>query len=73
MPSIGNGSQHRCLTLEEAHQSALAQIRRAFAKDVLPFVRGLSIHEITRIHLIEVIGRIEACKSLPARRKYERG
>jgi hypothetical protein len=39
------------------------------AKHALSFVRGFSIHEITRIHLLEVIGRIETRKSLSVGQK----
>jgi integrase len=56
--------QHRQLTLEEGRQSSLEQIPRAFKKDVFPFLKRLTIYEITRPHLLEVIGRIEKRNSL---------
>ncbi len=49
----------RELVLEEGRQSTLEQIRRAFKKDILPAVHRMTIHEITRHHLLEVIERIE--------------
>lgn len=50
-------------------QSALGQIQRVFAKDVLPRLRGLAVLEIARAHLLEVIGRIETRKSLSVAEK----
>ncbi|WP_407668609.1 phage integrase central domain-containing protein [Paraburkholderia xenovorans] len=51
---------YRALALEEGRQSTLAQIRRAFKKDVIPPLRQMTIHEITRHHLLEAVGRIES-------------
>jgi hypothetical protein len=61
--------QHRQLTLEEGRQSSLEQIPRAFKKDVFPFLKRLTIYEITRPHLLEVIGRIEKRNSLSVAEK----
>ena len=54
----------RALALEEGRQSTLAQIRRVFKKDVIPPLRRMTVHEITRHHLLEVVGRIEKRGSL---------
>lgn len=59
----------RELVLEEGRQSTLEQIRRAFRKDVLPALRRMTVHEITRHHLLEVIGRIEKRGSLSVAEK----
>ncbi|RQV02977.1 DUF4102 domain-containing protein [Burkholderia cenocepacia] len=61
--------QHRQLVLAEGRQSTLEQIRRVFKKDVLPNLRRMTIHEITRHHLLEVIGRIEKRNSLSVAEK----
>lgn len=61
--------EHRQLTLEEGRQSSLEQIRRVFKKDVFPSLRRLTIYEITRPHLLEVIGRIEKRNSLSVAEK----
>lgn len=47
---------YRTLALSEGQQSTLAQIRRVFKKDVIPVLRRMTIYEITRHHLLEVIG-----------------
>ena len=60
---------YRQLSLEEGRQTSLGQIRRVFKRDVLPLLRGQTIYEITRQHLLEVIGRIEARKSLSVAEK----
>lgn len=59
----------RELVLEEGRQSTLEQIRRAFRKDVLPALHRMTIHEITRHHLLEVIERIEKRGSLSVAEK----
>ena len=51
--------EHRQYTLEEGRQSSLSQIRRVFRKDVFPYLKPLSIYEVTRPMLLEVIDRIE--------------
>lgn len=60
---------YRTLALEEGRQSSLAQIRRVFKKDVIPVLRRMTIHEITRHHLLEVVGRIEKRGSLSVAEK----
>ncbi|MGQ3673222.1 hypothetical protein ACT6QG_12620 [Xanthobacter sp. TB0136] len=47
---------HRCLSLEEGRQTSLEQIGRVFKKDVFPSLRHLTIYEITRAHLLDIIG-----------------
>ena len=47
--------EHRQLTLEEGRQSSLEQIRRVFKKDVFPHLKRLTIYEVTRPHLLEVM------------------
>jgi hypothetical protein len=61
--------EHRQLTLEEGRQSSLEQIRRVFKKDVFPYLKRLTIYEVTRPHLLEVIGRIEKRDSLSVAEK----
>lgn len=61
--------EHRQLTLEEGRQSSLDQIRRAFKNDVFPHLRRLTIYEITRPLLLEVIARIEKRGSLSVAEK----
>jgi len=60
---------YRMLALSEGRQSTLAQIRRVFKKDVIPVLRRMTIYEITRHHLLEVIGRIEKRGSLSVAEK----
>lgn len=54
---------HRSIVLPDGRQSTLSQIRRGFDNDVLPLLRSLSIYDVTRGHLLEVIQRIEGRKS----------
>jgi len=61
--------EHRQLTLEEGRQSSLEQIRRVFRKDVFPYLKRLTIYEVTRPHLLAVIGRIEKRNSLSVAEK----
>lgn len=61
--------EHRQLTHEEGRQSSLEQICRVFKKDVFPFFKRMTIYEITRPHLLEVIGRIEKRNSLSVAEK----
>lgn len=60
---------HRKLALEEGRQTTLDQIKRVFKKDVFPVLRHLSIHEITRAHLLDIIGKVEARDSLSVAEK----
>lgn len=55
--------RYRRLELEEGPQSTLAQIQRAFGRDVLPSLRRRAIFEVTRADLLEVIDRIEERKA----------
>jgi len=50
---------HRGLSLEEGRQTSLEQIPRVFEKDVFPVLRHTNIHDITRAHLLDIIGRVE--------------
>ena len=61
--------EHRQLTLEEGRQSSLDQIRRTFKNDVFPHLKRLTIYEITRPLLLEVIARIEKRGSLSVAEK----
>ncbi|AZD84290.1 Integrase [Pseudomonas chlororaphis subsp. aureofaciens] len=60
---------HRAIVLPDGRQSTLSQIRRGFDNDVLPLLRSLSIYDVTRGHLLEVVQRIEARKSLSVAEK----
>ena len=60
---------HRKLSLEEGRQTSLAQIGRVFRKDVFPALRHLTIYEITRPHLLEIIGKVEKRGSLSVAEK----
>src|SRR3546814_18417077 len=55
---------HRKLSLEEGRQTTLDQIKRVFKKDVFPVLQHLSVHEISRVHLLDIIGKVEARDSL---------
>jgi integrase len=63
--------EHRQLTLEEGRQSSLDQIRRTFKNDVFPSLKRLTIYEITRPMLLEVIGRVEKRDSLRLRQVFD--
>ncbi|CAK7255739.1 MULTISPECIES: tyrosine-type recombinase/integrase [unclassified Shinella] len=51
--------QRRALSLKEGRQTTLTQIRRVFAKDVLPKLGKRPILEIRRHDLLAVVDRIE--------------
>ncbi|EZQ20274.1 integrase [Halopseudomonas bauzanensis] len=51
--------EHRKLELKEGRQSTLSQIQRIFAKDVLPRLSTISIFDIRRSDLLDVLARIE--------------
>lgn len=51
--------EHRKLELKEGRQSTLSQIQRIFVKDVLPRLGSISIYDIQRPDLLEVLARIE--------------
>lgn len=61
--------EHRKLTLEEGRQTSLAIIPRVFKKDVFPHLKRLTIYEVTRPMLLDVIGRIEKRGSLSVAKK----
>ena len=50
---------HRKLSLDEGRQTSLEQIGRVFKKDVFPALRHLTIYDITRAHLLDIIGKVE--------------
>ena len=50
---------HRELELKEGRQSTLSQIRRIFGKDVLPTLGSVSIYNVRRPDLLDVLDRIE--------------
>ncbi len=51
---------HRSLSLEnEGRQSTPKQIERVFKKDVFPLLRHMAIYDVTRAHLLDIIGRVE--------------
>jgi len=60
---------HRGLSLEEGRQTSLEQIPRMFEKDVFPVLRHMNIHDITRAHLLDIIGRVEKRGSLSVAEK----
>jgi integrase len=49
----------KALGLEAGRQSTLSQINRIFPKDVLPWVGTLSIFQVTRTELVQVLRRVE--------------
>lgn len=51
--------EHRCLELKEGRNSTREQIQRIFDADVLPSLGKLSIHEVRRSDLVEVVAKIE--------------
>ncbi len=59
----------KALSLKTGRQSTLSQIDRIFDKDVLPALRSLSIFEIKRQDLLEVLRRIERRKALTTAEK----
>ncbi|MFT3803408.1 MAG: tyrosine-type recombinase/integrase [Burkholderiaceae bacterium] len=55
--------EHRRLELKEGRNSTLAQIQRIFDKDVLPALGNISVHDVRRSDLLEVVARIEERKA----------
>jgi integrase len=51
--------EHRKLELKEGRQSTLSQIQRIFDKDVLPVLGTMSIYEVRRPDLLDVLARVE--------------
>lgn len=60
---------HRKLSLEEGRQTSLEQIARVFKKDVFPSLRHLTIYDINRAHLLDIIGKVEKRGSLSVAEK----
>lgn len=61
--------EHRRLTLEDGRQTSLSIIPRVFKKDVFPYLKRLTIYEVTRPMLLEIIGRIEKREALSVAEK----
>lgn len=59
----------KALSLKTGRQSTLSQIDRIFAKDVLPWIGELSIFEVSRQHLVEVLRNIERRSALTTAEK----
>lgn len=59
----------KALTLKTGRQSTLSQIDRIFAKDVLPWLRQISVFDITRMDLLDVVRRIERRKAFSTAEK----
>ena len=60
---------HRKLELKEGRQSTLSQIQRIFDKNVLPTLGSMSIYNVRRADLLEVIARIERRKAFTTAEK----
>ncbi|HCE6398066.1 MULTISPECIES: tyrosine-type recombinase/integrase [Pseudomonas] len=60
---------HRQLSLEAGRQTSLEQIGRVFKKDVFPVLRHLTIYDITRAHLLDIIAKVEKRGSLSVAEK----
>ena len=56
--------EHRKLELKVGRQSTLSQIQRVFNKDVIPKLGEISIYDIRRSDLLEVISKLEQRKAL---------
>jgi integrase len=54
----------KAMSLKAGRQSTLSQINRIFGKDILPALQNLSIFDIKRQDLLEVIRKIERRKAL---------
>lgn len=61
--------EHRKLELKVGRQSTLSQIQRVFDKDILPRLGEISIYDIRRSDLLEVIAKIEQRKALTVAEK----
>ncbi len=60
---------HRKLELKEGRQSTLSQIQRIFDKNVFPTLGSMSIYNVRRADLLEVIARIERRKAFTTAEK----
>lgn len=61
--------EHRARELKSGRQSTLSQIQRAFTKDVLPKLGEISIYDIRRSDLLDVVAKIEQRKTLAVAEK----
>lgn len=61
--------EHRRLELKEGRNSTLSQIQRIFDRDVLPSLGNISIYDIRRTDLLEVVARIEQRKAFTTAEK----
>lgn len=55
--------EYRRLELKEGRNSTLSQILRIFGKDVLPGLGRMSIYDIRRVDLLDVVSKIEQRKA----------
>jgi integrase len=60
---------HKALSLRSGRQSTLAQIKRIFAKDVLPSVGDRSIFDVVRADLLDILRKVEKRKALTTAEK----
>lgn len=60
---------HKALSLRSGRQSTLSQIKRIFAKDVLPILGVRSIFDVSRADLVEVLRKVEKRKALTTAEK----
>jgi integrase len=60
---------HKALSLRSGRQSTLSQIKRIFAKDVLPSVGDRSIFDVVRADLLEILRKVEKRKALTTAEK----
>ncbi|HHG5368145.1 TPA: tyrosine-type recombinase/integrase [Pseudomonas aeruginosa] len=61
--------EHRRLELKEGRQSTLSQILRIFDRDVLPGLGKMSIYDVRRADLLEVLAKIEQRKAFTTAEK----
>jgi integrase len=60
---------HKALSLRSGRQSTLSQIKRIFAKDVLPSIGERSIFDVGRADLLDILRKVEARKALTTAEK----
>jgi hypothetical protein len=63
----------KALSLKAGRQSTLLLIDRTFAKDVLPSLARLSVFEIKRVDVLDVLRRIERRQATRWQRNAEHG
>lgn len=61
--------EHRKLELKEGRNSTLSQILRIFERDVLPTLGKLSIYDVRRTDLLDVVSKIEQRKAFTSAEK----